>query len=79
MPSTEPKHLTKEQKAAVEAEFRYRSETQHLNPVTKAFARAELEFFVGAMSALKSVSGYEYPADWVIKLMSGRTITGEGK
>jgi hypothetical protein len=76
---TEPLHLSKEQKATVEADFTARAVMQKLKPGTKAFAHAELEFFVGAMSALKSVGGYEYPADWVIKLMSGRSITGKGK
>jgi hypothetical protein len=69
--------LTKEQKAAVEKEFRERVVATKLKAGTKTFQNAELEFFVGAMTALKTIAGYEYPADWVIKLMSGRSIVGK--
>jgi hypothetical protein len=74
---TEPLHLSKEQKAAVEAEFKERVVATKLKAGTKTYKNAELEFFVGAMTALKTVANYEYPADWVLKLMSGRSITGK--
>lgn len=72
---SDPIHLTKEQKTAVEKEFRERVVATKLKAGTKTYKNAELEFFVGAMTALKTVANYEYPADWVLKLMSGRSIT----
>lgn len=72
---TEPQHLTKEQKALVEAQFLERAKAQSFKPGTKNYMNMEREFFVGAMSALNTIANYEYPADWVIKLMSGRSIT----
>jgi hypothetical protein len=74
---SDPIHLTKEQKTAVEKEFRERVVATKLKAGTKTYKNAELEFFVGAMTALKTVANYEYPADWVLKLMSGRSITGK--
>lgn len=59
-----------------------RARVQEYKPKTRAYQRAELEFFIGAMTALNSA----FPADdpnnlspkvppyWIIAMMSGRPV-----
>lgn len=59
---------------AIEAIWKTRRDAIHPGRQhTLTCQKAEVEFFAGAMSALQAM-GYQYPAYWVIAIMSGRRI-----
>lgn len=63
---------------SVENQWVERAYQQALQPGTKTYRKAEVEFFCGAMSALSQIDkeGGMHPR-WVIALMSGRPVVSD--
>lgn len=69
-------------KMAVETAWISRADTQQLKPKTMAYKRAEVEFFVGAMTAIHAMDPNAepdklsrlVPAIWTVNIMSGRPV-----
>lgn len=57
----------------IEADWIQRADQQGYKPGTKAYQDKELEFFVGAISALNS-QGYSAPPRWFINAVRGDPI-----
>lgn len=83
--TTSPKgivHVPQEVLRAVEARWRSRAKEQGYKRLTRkrempaAYARAQMEFFVGAMSAF-SAQGFAIPPGWAIRLATDRDILEE--
>lgn len=66
-------NVTQEMKAEIEAQWNARAIMQHYQPGTETYAKYEMEFFVGAITALVAL-GWDAPPVWVINGMSGRPI-----
>lgn len=63
-------------RTSIEDQWRQRAQAQGLRPKSAAYRTREVEFFVGAMSALVA-SGHEIPAYWSMAIMSGRPVVAE--
>ena len=69
-------------KSGIEKGWLSRAKAQGLKPGTKAYAKAEVDFFSGAMAALQACFpgpdptrlSPKVPPGWVICAMSGRPI-----
>lgn len=72
-----PKLIPAEKLRAVEKAWRERATTLRMKRKTIGYAKAQVEFFAGAMHAFV-VEGYDIPAYWVICLQSGRDPAYEG-
>lgn len=67
---------------AIEQAWKDRAKAQQLKPGTKTYARAEIEFFAGAMAAINAFFpdadsrrlSSKVPPIWVINAISGRPI-----
>lgn len=62
----------------IEQQWMRRSDAHGLKPGSSKYAKAEAEFFVGAMAALDA-QGFELPAYWAIAIMSGRPVVDRAK
>ena len=70
--------LTNDIRTKIENTFRSRAKSQGWKPGSSKYKNAEMEFFVGAMTAHMAITGSDQPdASWTIQLMSGRSITGD--
>jgi hypothetical protein len=70
--------LTTDIRSNIENQFRARAKSQGWKPGSAKYKNAEMEFFVGAMTAHMAITGSDQTdAVWVIRLMSGRGITGD--
>jgi len=61
----------------IEQQWRSRAQTQGYKPGSARYRRAELEFFVGAMTAMEAITGdpaTSCPPAWVIAGIRGDPI-----
>jgi hypothetical protein len=71
--------LTTEQRKKIAAEWRYRAHVFGLKPGTRAHARAQLEFYAGAATALIVAGVIETaPPSWLPAMIRGDGLAAKG-
>ena len=79
--------LSTEARQAIEQRWISRANEKNLKPGTKTYAKAEVEFFAGVMTAIdcifpnerKDMLSNAVPAIWVMNAISGRPIVNREK